>query len=123
MADRLTKFKYQTFQCFQDAQTLIKNISHDLEKVLLVIDALDECKDPVNLLESVPSNWHVFITCLSEGPLREAYGIYGRLIISATDNVADIRRSVQMEVRKIKVRKPELASNVVDVLTSGAEGW
>jgi len=121
VADRLIKL-YGTGQRF-DTQTLIKNISHDYENVFVIIDALDECKDPVNLLEGLPSDWHIFITSLREGPLREAFGIYDRLIISPADNAVDIRRLVQMEVRKIKVRKPELASNVVDILTSGAEGW
>ncbi len=88
MADRLIKL-YGTGQRF-DTQTLIKNISHDYENVFVIIDALDECKDHVNLLEGLPSDWHIFITSLREGPLREAFGIYDRLIISPADNAVDI---------------------------------
>lgn len=120
-ADHLIKL-YQMVQCL-DIQTLIKNISQDYEKVFVIIDALDECTVSINLLESLPSGWHVFITSLREGLHREAFGVYDRFIISPADNAADIRQLVQMEVEKIKVRNREVTNDIVDALTSGAEGW
>lgn len=118
--DRLVRL-YNTFQPF-DFGRLLKDISRDYEKVFVVIDSLYESKDPINLLESLPDGWHVFITSLREYSLRDALADYNRLVISSMDNAADIRRFVLSEVRKLKDRNPKLARDVVDELTLDAQG-
>ncbi|KAF8347172.1 ankyrin repeat-containing domain protein [Amanita rubescens] len=118
--DRLVRL-YNAFQPF-DFEALIINISRDYEKVFVVIDSLDECKDPVDLLESLPDNWHVFITSLREYPVRNAYANFNRVVINSMDTIADIRRFVRLEVKKIKVQNPKLARCIVDKLTLDAHG-
>lgn len=108
-----------------DLPDLIMEFAREFDRTFVVIDAVDECDDLAQLLPALTDlavEVNVLATGRDKPELRHEFREHGELIIGRDDINDDVRRFVETEVKHVKTRDPQLVHDIINRLTSGAQG-
>jgi len=127
----------QYFSCEdEDLSSLIIDMAHDFEHVMILVDGLDECGDHIEDVVHFLANFshdapQIKTMCFSRDipEIRERMQDFEHLSIAAENT--DLRIFVGHEIeerskrsvrRRLRIKSTELKGNVMDALINGAEG-
>lgn len=108
-----------------DLPDLVMEFAQEFDKAFVVIDAVDECEDLAQLLPALTDlavEVNVLVTGRDKPELRYEFSGHGELTIGRGDIDEDVRRFVETDVKYVKTRDPQLIHDIVNRLTSGAQG-
>ncbi|KAF5703419.1 ankyrin protein [Fusarium mundagurra] len=106
----------------QDLQTLFTDLSNYFERVLLVIDGLDEMSgywEILDFLETLPdadTEFMVLIASRAGMGLDDAFSSSFKVTITSTDVASDIESLVRKKLNKRRFRGPEVESVIKELI-------
>jgi hypothetical protein len=104
---------------------LIMDLSGELKKTFVIIDALDECDDLEILLPQITKlarRVNVFVSSRDHPDIREEFR-EGEVISMGPEDIAgDVRDFVEAEMKRVSIQNPQLRKAVFEKLISGAHG-
>jgi hypothetical protein len=102
---------------------------------VIIIDALDECDDPEELLyqlkgilEQSGNNIRLMISSRMHVEVRETFPMIGTVTVSAEETKSDVTTYIRCEVQERRTRRllggkhPELEKRLVEILNTRADG-
>ncbi|KAF8625313.1 hypothetical protein AX15_005443 [Amanita polypyramis BW_CC] len=99
--------------------------SRELEKTYVVIDALDECSSPRDLLPEhtkLAQHINILVTSRDQPSIRTKFGGYAQIVVNGNDIEDDVEQFVVTEMQHMKIEDIELRRALVKKLSSGAQG-
>jgi hypothetical protein len=136
MLDERCQHKQQPDQLSLDeAKSCLLSAAHSFNKVLILIDALDESLARETLLpllseliNSSGNNFRVLVTSRREADIEAEFAHYPTVCVNATTNADDIHLYVSTQVERrlekgtLQIQNPRLKEAIISQLVTRAEG-
>ncbi|KAG9499480.1 hypothetical protein J7337_007936 [Fusarium musae] len=114
--------KRSSHPSLQDLQSLFTNVSNYFERILLVIDGLDEMSgywEVLDFLETLPeadTEFKVFIASRAGMGLDDAFSSCFKITITSTDVASDIESLVRKKLNKRRFRGSEVEAVIKELI-------
>lgn len=108
----------------EDLRTTVGAVVKDLSPVFLVLDAMDECTEAIDVFKHLAHlRDNLCIAVTSRYAAEASYGVSGNIQLDGAEKAfqQDVHKYLQDQLGHRKL-KPELYTEIVDQLTEGSQG-